>query len=344
MSPPTAQAAARRGRLRIPSLPAPPPNLGRLALGLAAACALLAGLYMAWLRDSGLVRVERVTVTGLTSADAPRLRSALTSTARTMTTLNVDRERLERAVAGYPVVRGLEVEADFPRGLAVRVIEHHPAAIALVGGSRVPVAGDGTLLRGLPVQGRLPTVRAEQGVSGEKLADRDALAATRLSGAAPDSLRERLSEVRRTRARGFVARMREGPELIFGSATRLRSKWAAAARVLADPGSRGASYIDLRLPERPAAGGVPAQTVAPVAPASAAPSPTAPGGSAAEPSAAGPPAPQAQAAHPPEEETAAGGQPGAGGPGGTAPPSTAGGAPQAPTGGAGGGATAPPAG
>ena len=61
--------------------------------------------------------------------------------------------------------------------------------------------------------------------------------------------------------------MRDGPELIFGDATRARAKWIAATRVLADPEAEGASYIDVRLPGRPAAGGLPAGTVAPVAPA-----------------------------------------------------------------------------
>ena len=61
--------------------------------------------------------------------------------------------------------------------------------------------------------------------------------------------------------------MRDGPELIFGDATRARAKWIAATRVLADPEAEGASYIDVRLPGRPAAGGLPAATLAPVAPA-----------------------------------------------------------------------------
>ena len=39
------------------------------------------------------------------------------------------------------------------------------------------------------------------------------------------------------------------------------------ARVLADPDAAGATYIDVRLPGRPAAGGLPAATLAPVAPA-----------------------------------------------------------------------------
>src|SRR5918992_920846 len=66
---------------------------------------------------------------------------------------------------------------------------------------------------------------------------------------------------------GLVAELREGPELIFGDATRLRSKWAAAARVLADLEASGASYVDVRIPGRPAAGGLPAETIVPVAPA-----------------------------------------------------------------------------
>ena len=61
--------------------------------------------------------------------------------------------------------------------------------------------------------------------------------------------------------------LRDGPELIFGEATRVRAKWVAATRVLADPDSQGATYIDVRLPGRPAAGGLPATTLAPVAPA-----------------------------------------------------------------------------
>jgi hypothetical protein len=66
---------------------------------------------------------------------------------------------------------------------------------------------------------------------------------------------------------GYVAELRDGPELLIGSATRLRAKWAAAARVLADLEARGATYIDLRIPSRPAVGGLAATTVTPVAPA-----------------------------------------------------------------------------
>jgi cell division protein FtsQ len=268
-----AAAAALGGRIRITrpavSLRAPSPRLRRRLLALAAPCLLLGAGYQLWLRDSSLVSVDDVQVTGLTTKDAGRVRAALTSAGHTMTTLHVDHDLLERAVAHYPAVRGLEVSPDFPHGLRIHVIEHHPAALVVVGGEEVPVAGDGTLLRGLPAEGRLPTIEAEGGMRGDRLAGPDALAAVRVAAAVPGLLRGRLERVGLRKGDGLVVELRDGPELIFGDASRARVKWIAAARVLADRDAAGATYIDLRLPGRPAAGGLPAETVAPVAPAGA---------------------------------------------------------------------------
>ncbi|MGH2847444.1 MAG: cell division protein FtsQ/DivIB, partial [Thermoleophilaceae bacterium] len=254
-------------RLARPSLPALSPRLRRRLLAVVAACALLGACYQLWLRDSSLVGVREVTVTGLSTSDAERVRAALTAAGRTMTTLHVDHEALERAVAGYSAVHELEVSTDFPHGLRVHVVEHVPAAIAVGEAGKVPVAGDGTILRGLPVEGRLPTVETGSGFGPDRLRGRAALAATAVAGAAPAALRGRIAEVGDSGHRGLVAEMRDGPELVFGDASRLAAKWAAAARVLADLEASGASYIDLRIPGRPAAGGLPAQTVTPVAPA-----------------------------------------------------------------------------
>jgi cell division protein FtsQ len=57
-------------------------------------------------------------------------------------------------------------------------------------------------------------------------------------------------------ADGLVAQLTDGPELDFGSMSRLPAKWIAATRVLGDYAARGATYLDLRYPERPAAGGL----------------------------------------------------------------------------------------
>jgi cell division septal protein FtsQ len=222
--------------------------------------------YQLWFRDSSLVEVKRVQVTGLTTSDAKRVRAALTSAGKTMTTLHVDRAALDRAVEPYPVIRALKVSPDFPHGLRIQAIEYQAAAIAVSGGSRVPVAGDGTILRGVSVEGHLPTVDVNGALGTKSLEDPTARGAAAVAGGAPAVLRTRIDNVEHT-GEGFVASLRDGPELIFGRPTQLRAKWAAAARILADLEARGASYLDLRLPGRPAVGGLAAETVAPVAPA-----------------------------------------------------------------------------
>jgi cell division protein FtsQ len=243
-----------------------PPRMRRRVLVVLGVCLVLAAGFQFWLRDSPLVAVEDVKVTGLTTKDAPRVRAALASAAHNMTTLHVDHAELERAVAAYPVVRALEVNADFPHGLEIRVLEHRPAA--LVGG--LPVAGDGTILRGLPVEGGLPTIDARGNLEGDRLSDPAALHAARVAGGAPAPLRGRLERIDLRTEEGIVIELRDGPELYFGDATHVRAKWIAAVRILADPEAAGASYIDVRLPGRPAAGGLPAETLAPVAPAGSA--------------------------------------------------------------------------
>jgi cell division protein FtsQ len=256
----SAATIAARGARVLPSLP---PRVKRWVLiGLAVALVVSVG-YRFWLRDSSLVAVDKVEVTGLTTKDASRVRAALASAAHTMTTLHVRRDVLEQAVAAYPVVKALQVRPDFPHGLAIRVIEYRPAALA--GG--LPVAGDGTILRGIPVEGDLPRIESRGVPHGNRLTDPAALHQARIAGTAPAALRPRLETIEMRDQDGIVVQMRDGPELIFGDATRARAKWIAATRVLADKEAEGASYIDVRLPGRPAAGGLPAATLAPVAPA-----------------------------------------------------------------------------
>lgn len=310
-----AATLARRGRgLRLTrALPVLSPRLRRRLVVLGVLSLVLATGYQFWLRDSSLVAVDEVKISGLTTADAARVRMALDTAAKEMTTLHVDQDRLERAVEGYPVVRALEVTPDFPDGLRVRVVEHVPAAMAVADSGQVAVAGDGTILRGLPVEGELPTVAVDGILGSDRLRDADALAAAAVAGAAPGVLRGRIEEIAKRPDQGLVAELADGPELIFGTPNQLRAKWAAAARVLADPEAKGASYIDLRIAGRPAAGGLPAETVTPVAPAGTEPpqtaTPEAAGTTPADPSAAaaaGEPAPPVEdpaAPLPPEEGT-----------------------------------------
>ncbi|MEX1142261.1 MAG: cell division protein FtsQ/DivIB [Thermoleophilaceae bacterium] len=254
-----AVAAIRRpgaAAARLRSALTPGPRMRRRALAVLALAALLTALYLLWLRDSSLVAVDEVTVTGVTTRDGERVRSALTATAETMTTLHVDVGRLERAAAAFPAVAAVEAVPDFPNGLVVRVTEHRPVALLQGGHGQVPVAADGSILAGLSVDGELPAIPLRGSLPDRRLGPGAALDAARVAGAAPAVIARRLDGVRRDdRGRGVVAQVEDGPEIVFGDAERLAAKWAAAVRVLADEEAAGAAYVDVRIPARPVAGG-----------------------------------------------------------------------------------------
>jgi cell division protein FtsQ len=183
------------------------------------------------------------------------VRGALREAALKMTTLNLREDALHAAVDRYSSVADLRVTPDFPRKLTIEVVERHPVATVELGGSRVPVGAGGMLMRGVRPQGPLPTLAVERIGPDGRVADRRALGTIAVLAAAPAELRPRVTRARST-PRGLVLDLRNGPQLIFGGASQPRAKWAAAVRVLADHTSAGAVYLDLRLPERVAAGGV----------------------------------------------------------------------------------------
>jgi cell division protein FtsQ len=235
----------------------PPPRLRRppaRALAGFACVLLLLGLGFLWLRDSSLVRVKRVTVTGVTGPDAGRVRHALEAAALDMTTLNVRRDELRTATQPFPTVLAVETRTDFPSGLRIRVRERNPVGAVVAGNQRVPVAADGTVMRTTPSDG-LPEISAKAPPAGARAAEPDVRRAIALLRAAPAPLRARVRRVY-LGPKGLTVPLRDGPTLYFGGSDRTRAKWVAATVVLADPTSRGATYLDLRLPERPAAGGL----------------------------------------------------------------------------------------
>jgi cell division protein FtsQ len=232
-------------RLRRPPL--------RAAVAFACVLAVLAGTWL-WLRDSRLVAVERVTVTGVSGPDAPRVREALESAARDMTTLHVRAGELRTAVDPYPAVLAVKTDADFPHGLRIAVRERNAVGTVVAGEQRVPVAADGTLMRSTTSAG-LPEIAAKALPGGSHASDPGVRRAVAILSAAPAAVRARVRRVY-VGDRGWTLPLRDGPTLYFGGSERLAAKWAAAAIVLADRTSAGATYLDLRLPERPAAGGL----------------------------------------------------------------------------------------
>ncbi|CAA9473460.1 MAG: hypothetical protein AVDCRST_MAG67-199 [uncultured Solirubrobacteraceae bacterium] len=226
----------------------------RVVLGITVLLVVLAPLAL-WLRSSSLVRVETVTVKGIEGPQAEQIRRALVAEGMDMTTFNVRENALLGAVSQYPVVRSLRTETDFPHGLRIVINAYEPvAALRTSGGNATAVAGDGTLLRGATTRD-LPIVGVRSTPGGSRLARGETLGAVRLLGAAPRALRARIDRVYRG-PRGLAATVAGGPKLYFGGAAQLKAKWGAAAAVLAHRTSRGASYVDLRVPERPVAGGL----------------------------------------------------------------------------------------
>jgi cell division protein FtsQ len=214
---------------------------------------LLTGAWL-WVRDSSFVRVDDVQVTGATTSDERRIRSALERAARDMTTLHVREQALHDAVAPYPSVAGLRVDTDFPHGMHVEVLEHRPVAALEVDGNRTPVSGGGIVLTGVQADRTLPMIHRDQ-IPAKRIDDDRTKAALAVAAAAPEPLLER-SERLAYGSDGLTVDLRDGPPLVFGSADDAVAKWAAAARVLAEPTAAGATYLDLRVPGRVAAGGL----------------------------------------------------------------------------------------
>jgi cell division protein FtsQ len=121
------------------------------------------------------------------------------------------------------------------------------------------VAADGMILGPALLSGSLPTVNAESDRAsvgrqpGQTVSGASLLASLTVLGAAPPRMGRDVARVFNG-PEGVTVTMRNNLTVYFGDGTRPHAKWLSLARVLADPSSAGASYVDVRLPERPAAG------------------------------------------------------------------------------------------
>jgi cell division protein FtsQ len=222
-------------------------------LALVAALPLLGGGWLL-LRKSPFVSVQQVQITGVHGPEAQAVQAALIGAAHGMSTLDVSVGALRAAVAPLRVVSAVRVVPRFPHGLRIEVSEQLPVAALTVAGVRTAVAADGVVLGPQLLSGSLPSVGGYTlPAPGELVHGAALLAALRVLGAAPAPLARHVERVF-TGAEGLTVAMRNGLLVYFGDATRSRAKWLSLARVLADSSSAGASYIDVRLPGRPAAG------------------------------------------------------------------------------------------
>jgi cell division protein FtsQ len=230
------------------------PRTLRLAtIGVVGVGLLLFGAW-SWFSSSSLVAVQRVAVTGQRGPDAASIRGALIAAARNMTTLDVNMGQLRTAVAPFPEVKDIRVSTQFPHGMRIRVIEQLPVAAVEVGGRRIAVAGDDTLLHDASATSSLPLIPMSIPPGGPRLTEPSATAAVALLAAAPYQLLSKIAQVTTVSGHGLVAQLRAGPSIYFGAPADLRAKWISASAVLGDSRSSGAAYIDVTDPARPAAG------------------------------------------------------------------------------------------
>jgi len=253
------QALRERAGARRPASRSTP-TLGRLSprvllAAVAALVLLLAGWF--WLRDSSLVAVRTVEISGIDGAPGARVRAALEEAARSMTTLHVRQDALDTAAEPYAIVKRIDVTTDFPHTMRIHVVTNVAVGAIVIDGRRIAVTSDGTILQDVIASAALPEIPLRSTPGGPRLTERAAVTAVKALGAAPSALRTRVEAVRTTAAGGLELQLAHGPLLVFGSPERLDAKWAAAAAVLADQESAGASTINVSAPERPAVSGLP---------------------------------------------------------------------------------------
>jgi len=220
------------------------------------------------LRDSSLVNVRQVEIVGLSGYYDHAARAALTDEALLMTTMHPDSDRLVSTLGQYVDVADLRVDSDFPHGLKISVDVRRAVATTRVGGRRVALAADGLVLATARDANLLPRFGLDSGtITDGQVSGSYQLAILQVLGAAPDVFGRRVKSARYG-ARGLTLVLNDGPILIFGDAKNAANKWKAAVAVLASPSTHGARYVDVRIAERPAVGGLGAApvTVKPVPP------------------------------------------------------------------------------
>ena len=216
---------------------------------------VLVWLGWTWFRDSSIVRVRHVQISGVASGpDAAAIRAELRQAAGEMTTLHVR--------AGQARARGFRI-LDRALGEGERQVPEHPAdrgararpRRALEGARRQRRARRRRqeLLPHVP-KGKLPAVGVATSPTHDGFATPRVRTLVRVVAGAPAQLRPQVARAYLGKD-GILVGMRDGTTLELGTPARLPAKWAAATRVLAAPSASGADTIDVRLPERPAARG-----------------------------------------------------------------------------------------
>ena len=227
-----------------------------VGLGALAALALLW-----WLAQGPLLAVEHVTVRGYDRPDRDALVAAIEKAASGGTMVSPPVDDVRAAAAAFPWVASVSVQRDWPRGVTVDVDTARAVAIAAAArGDAALVAESGRVLGPVPDDAGLGWLRvpAPPPLAGYALPDADRAALAFLAALPPQASR-RVRRLGMDATGALSGRIDGGPSLRLGRPEHLAAKARALGLVLAQVPSEdvsSAAYIDLRVPKRPAIGGL----------------------------------------------------------------------------------------
>jgi cell division protein FtsQ len=233
----------------------------RRALVLIGAGALAALALIWWLASGPLLAVGDVSVRGYDRGDRAALVAAIDEAASGGTVVSPPVDEIRRAAAAFPWVASVSVQRDWPRGLAVEVATARPvAAVSGPGAPAAVVSEEGRVLGPVPEGAGLGWVRlpAPPPPAGYALPEADRAALAFLAAAPPEAAR-RVRRLAVDSTGAMSGLIDGGPVLRLGRPDDLTAKARALALVLQQvppEDLQAAAYIDLRIPRRPAIGGL----------------------------------------------------------------------------------------
>ena len=244
---------ARRTSRRQLEAPAWFPSL-RSALAAFAILVLGLGLYVG-ARETSVLAIDRLEVTGVPPGTAVRVRSALAPLMGT-SLVTLDRTVGDRRLAALPIVASVSYDRAFPHTLRVFVEQERAIALLRRGRDTWVVSDSARVLRKvrtLPLP-RLPRIwlpASADPIVGAVLADPSVAAVRALGPISRARLPASIRSVRAVEGEISVV-LTSGTEVLFGDASRLRLKLAVVARIL--PLAGDMPYLDVSVPERAVAG------------------------------------------------------------------------------------------
>lgn len=182
-------------------------------------------------------------VAGPLSADEVR---AVAAVETGVPLLRVDTGAIEQRVAQMPQVASVSVSRSWPDAIMIDVVRRAPVALVASAGGYDVVAADGSIIRSVPApEAGVPVVRA----TGDGLA-----AAIAVASELPEDIQRRVVEVEASTRNDVTLILKNGAEVMWGSAEEGPFKAEVLAVLLKEVDAR---YYDVSAPGVPATSDTP---------------------------------------------------------------------------------------